>query len=126
MLARAGRREMALDVWRKGAEMRPECPEMLDQLVQLSARLQQVDPALDGARRLARQPGWETRGLLLTGQLESMVENPRAAIEAIEQARKQDPDAKGAPRPADDYRKILARCLLQLGRALRRRCSLES
>jgi len=117
MLGRAGRLEMALDVWKKGVQMEPEYPEMLDHLVQLSARLQRVDPALDAARRLARQPGWETRGLLLTGQLESMVENPRAAIKAIEQALKHDPTAKGAPRPADDYRKILARCLLQLGRA---------
>jgi tetratricopeptide (TPR) repeat protein len=117
MLGRAGRLEMALDVWQKGAEIPPECPELLDHLVQLSARLQKADPALDAARRLARQPGWETRGLLLTGQLEAMVENPRAAVAAIEEALKRDPAANGAPWPADHYRKILARALLQLGGA---------
>jgi tetratricopeptide (TPR) repeat protein len=125
MLARTGRLEMALDVWRKGTEAQPECPEMLDQLIQAAARLQRVDPALDAARRLARLPGWETRGLLLTGQLESTVENPRGAIAAIEQALKNDPDAKGAPWPAAYYRKILARSLLQLGRAKEAQAALK-
>jgi tetratricopeptide (TPR) repeat protein len=117
MLSRAGQLDMALDVWRNGAETRPECPEMLEHLVELAVRLHRADPALDAARRLAKQPGWEARGLLLTGQLEAMVENPRAAVEAIQQGLKLDPAARGAPWPADHYRKILARCLLLLGRA---------
>jgi tetratricopeptide (TPR) repeat protein len=117
MLGRGGRPEMALDVWRMGAEIRPEFPEMLDHLARLAARMQRLDTALDAARRLARQPGWEVRGLLLTGQLESMVENPKAAVAAIQEGLKRDPTARGALFPVDDYRKLLARDLLQLGRA---------
>jgi len=117
MLGRGGRPEKALEVWKKGVEVQPEFPEMLDHLARLSARLQRLDPALDAARRLARQPGWEARGLLLTGQLESMVENPKGAVAAIEQALKRDPAARGALFPVDHYRKLLARDLLRLGRA---------
>ncbi|MGO9465613.1 MAG: tetratricopeptide repeat protein [Isosphaeraceae bacterium] len=126
MLARGGRPEMALEVWQKGAEMKPEFPEMLDHLARLSARLQRLDPALDAARRLARQPGWEARGLLLCGQLESMVENPKGGAAALNEGLKRDPAARGAPFPADYYRKLLARDLLQLGRAREAREPLEA
>jgi hypothetical protein len=117
MIGRAGHPQLALDVWRKGLEIRPESPEMLEHLSRLSASLQRLDNALDGARRLARQPGWEARGLLLTGQLESMVENPKEGAAALEQGLKRDPAARGAVFPVDYYRKLLARDLLQLGRA---------
>jgi len=126
MLGRGGRSEMALEVWQKGVEMKPEFPEMLDHLARLSARMQRLDPALDAARRLARQPGWEARGLLLTGQLESMVENPKGGAAALEEGLKRDPTARGAPFPAGYYRTLLARDLLQLGRAREAREALES
>ncbi len=59
MLNRAGHPEMALEAWRKGTEIRPEFPEMLDHLARLSVELHLAEPALETARRLARQPGWE-------------------------------------------------------------------
>ncbi len=117
MLARAGKSEMALEVWRKGTEIRPEFPEMLDHLARLSAQFHLMDPALDAARRLARQPGWEARGALLTGQIESMVEDPKRAADALQQGLERDPAARGALLPVNYYRKALARSLLQLGRA---------
>jgi tetratricopeptide (TPR) repeat protein len=125
ILGRAGHPEKALDAWRKGGEMRPECPEMLEHLARLSARMEQLDPALDAARRLARQPGWEARGLLLAGQLESIVENPKGTVDAIEEGLRHDPSARGAPLPVDGYRKLLARALLQLGRAREAQAALE-
>jgi len=117
MLARGGRPELALDVWQKGVGIRPELPEMLDHLARLAARLQRVDTALEAARRLAQQPDWEARGLLLIGQLETMVENPKEGAAALEEGLRRDPTARGTLFPVDYYRKLLARDLLQLGRA---------
>src|SRR5262249_44459904 len=62
MLTRTGRPEDALELWEAWVKRGGNHPEMLDHFARLSARFQRLDPALDAAGRLSRQPGWEARG----------------------------------------------------------------
>ena len=66
-MVRTGRPESAIELWDGFLKRGVDHPEMLDHFSRLSARLQRFDPALDAARRLSRQPGWEARGLFLAG-----------------------------------------------------------
>jgi tetratricopeptide (TPR) repeat protein len=117
MMTRTGRPEAALALWDASLKERGDHPEMLDHYARLSARFQLMDPALDAARRLSRQPGWEARGLFLVGQIYDLIDDPPGAVEALEEALRRDPEARGAVLGADHYRKTLARNLLRLGRA---------
>jgi tetratricopeptide (TPR) repeat protein len=117
VLVRADKLGPALEVWKRGARVGPDHPELLDHLARLSAQVQYFDQAAEAARKLARQPGWEARGLLLLAEIQGLVENPEGAIEAVRDGLTLDPDAKGALFPASHYRNLLARSLLQLGRS---------
>jgi hypothetical protein len=99
---------------------------MLDHLTRLSIAMQRIDPAIELARRLARQPGWEARGAFLLAHLQEIVDNPPGAVDACQSALNRDPTAHGAPFAAAFYRKLLARNLLRLGRAREARESLET
>jgi len=126
VLVRSGRPESALEIWEKAAEDGPDHPELLDHLTRLSIRLQRLDQAAAAARRLARQPGWEARGLLLLGEIQSLLENPNGAVLALRQAFEHDPGTRGAPFAPAHYQRLLARSLLQLGRPAEARQPLES
>jgi tetratricopeptide (TPR) repeat protein len=116
ILTRTGRPEAALELWEASVKRGGNHPEMLDHFARLSARFQRMDEALDAARRLSRQPGWEARGLFLIGQIDDIIDDPPGAVEALEEALRLDPEARGAILGAVHYRKTLARNLLRLVR----------
>jgi len=126
VLVRAGKPESALELWEKAVEDGPDHPELLDHLTRLSVRMQRLDQAAAAARRLARQPGWEARGSLLLGEIQSLLENPKGAVIALRQAFEHDPGARGAPFDPAHYQRLLARSLLQLARPAEARQPLES
>jgi len=116
VVARAGKLEEALEVWNRAAKNGPDHPELLDHLSRLSARLQRLDEGAFAARKLAHQPGWEVRGLLILGEIEGLLDNPKGACDAVREGLTLDPEAKGAFFPSAHYRRLLARSLLRLGR----------
>jgi len=115
-IVRAGRQDLALEVWEKSLKSAPDHPELLDHLARLSFRLQHLDQSAAAARRLATLPGWEARGYLLLGDVQAQLENPKGAVDAIQKGLELDPTAKGAPLDVAHYQKLLARSLLELGR----------
>ena len=117
LLVRRDELDPALAVWKKGAAIAPDHPELLDGLAGLAIRLKWLDEASDAARRLERLPGWQARALLLRGEIETSLENPRGAIDALREGLRIDPEARGARLAAADYRRMLARDALMLGRA---------
>lgn len=126
LLARRDELDPALAVWKKGATIAPDHPELLDALSKLAIRLKWLDQANEAARRLARFPNWRARALLLRGEIETSLDNPRGAIEALREGLRIDPKALGARLSADDYRRMLARDALLLGRAEEAIASLET
>ena len=114
-LVRAGKPTGAIDTWAKALASGPDHPEMLDHLTRLSAGMRRLDEAALAARKLARQPGWEARGLLLLGEVQALLANPKGAVDAIRQGLSLDPNAKGLPFGPDHYRKLLARSSLEIG-----------
>jgi tetratricopeptide (TPR) repeat protein len=117
MLVRAGKLDQALAVWAKGARGAPEHPDLLSHLARLLITVTSLDEADKVVRRLARLPGWEARGLLLLGEVQGLIDNPKGAVDALREGLMLDPDAKGDLFPAAHYNNLLARSLLQLGRS---------
>ena len=62
-IVRAGKLDLAVEVWEKALKSGSDFPEMLDHLGRLSFRLQHLDQSAEAARRLATQPGWESARL---------------------------------------------------------------
>lgn len=115
ILERADKLDQALAVWKKGATLAPDHPELLDQLSRLAIRLKWLDTANEAASRLARLPGWKARGLFLQGEIQSLLDNPKGAIAALRDGLKIDPDANGTALTSAQYRLLVARSLLTLG-----------
>ena len=113
--ARAGNLERAFEIWNKATQSGPDHPEMLDHLARLAARMQRLDEAAVAARKLERQPGWEARGLLVLGEIQQLLKNPKGAVDAIRKGLELDPSAKGLPVGPDHFRKLLARSWLEIG-----------
>jgi tetratricopeptide (TPR) repeat protein len=116
VLARANKFESAREVWEAAAGRGPDHAEMLQSLGRLLIGFGRLDEAAEHARRLSRQTGWEARGSLLLGEVQSKLEDPLGAVEAIDRGLKLDPTAKGAHYPLGYYRKLLARSMLKIGR----------
>ena len=112
---RAGKLEQALEIWNKGVQSGSDHAELLDHLARLSVRLQRLDEAAAAARKLERLPGWEARGLLVLGEVQALLKNPKGAVDAIGKGLKLDPDPKGLPVGPDHFRKLLSRSWLELG-----------
>ncbi len=115
-LARLGRLETALELFKKGDAAGPDRAELLDNLARLAARLRRLDDASNAAEKLSRQPGWDARGLLLLGEIRAILDDTSGSVDALERALKLDPDAKGSVLGLAHYRRQLARGLLKLGR----------
>jgi hypothetical protein len=114
-LARLGRDETAMQVWEKAAALGagPEHPELLEALARQSLMLGRPDQADAVARRLARLPGQEGAGWLLSGQARYELDDLTAAAAALDQGLRV---ARHDPRQLAAERRLLARCWLQLGR----------
>ncbi len=114
---RQGDEQKALAIWSSAVQQPPEHPELLLVLANLLGRLQRVDESAALARRLAQIPGWEAAGLLMLGTSQFTMDDPAGAAETLTRGLKLDPEAAKAPLAPAVYRRILARCLLSLGRA---------
>jgi tetratricopeptide (TPR) repeat protein len=114
--SRQGNTQKALQVWSKAAQEPPEHPELLLSLANLLARMQRLDESAALARRLSLVHGWEAPGLLLLGTNCFSMDDHAGAAEALANGLRLDPEASKAPLEAAVYRKLLARCLLFLGR----------
>jgi tetratricopeptide (TPR) repeat protein len=112
---RTGKLDQALEIWNKGVKSGDAHAELLDHLARLSVRLQRLDEAAEAARKLERLPGWQARALLVLGEVQSLLKNPKGAVEAIQKALDLDPNPKGLPVGSDHFRKLLSRSLLELG-----------
>jgi tetratricopeptide (TPR) repeat protein len=126
MHARAGRVDLAFNVWKEAEQQGANHPELLEDLSRLSIGMQQMDQAAEAARRLARQPGWEAKGDFLLADIQEFIDNPPGVVAAARAALDREPTARGAVRDAAYYRKLLARNLLRLGRPAEARIPLEA
>ncbi len=115
-LARLGRFETALELFKKGEAAGPDRAELYDHLARLAGRLQRLDEASAAAMKLAKQPGWEARGLLLLGHIRGLLDDDQGSVEALKKALEIDPEATGAILGVNHFRRQLARGLLRLGR----------
>jgi tetratricopeptide (TPR) repeat protein len=113
---RQGDEDLTLKLWSRAADERPDLPELLLWLANLLARKQRLDEAMTLAKRVTQIPGWEAAGLLLLGTNRVTVEDYAGAAESLQKGLELDPKAQRAPLDAALYHKLLARCLLILGR----------
>jgi tetratricopeptide (TPR) repeat protein len=113
---RQGDENLALKLWGKAVDSPPDNPELLLWLANLLARKQRLDEAMALAKRVAQIRGWEAAGLLLLGTNRVTVEDYSGAAKNLQKGLELDPKAERAPLDAALYRKLLARCLLTLGR----------
>src|SRR5262249_61528421 len=96
-LVGAGKLDAALEVWQAAMKEGADQPELLDHLARLAFRLQRLDQSAEAARRLARHPDWDARARFLLGQVQSVIDNPRGAVEAPRQALHRHPGPRGGP-----------------------------
>ncbi len=116
LYARAGKLLEAWQIWDKAIKKDSDRPELLDNYARLSGRLQRLDEAAEAARRLARLPGSQARGLFILADIEQLLGNPKGASDALRVGLEQDPIAKDAFFPLSHYRRLMGRALLQLGK----------
>ena len=116
-LARLGRTETAMQVWEKGAGAGPEHPELLESLARQALALGRPETAAAAAGRLVRQPGPEGRGWLLLGEAWDQLDDPVAAVAALDRGlqavRAAGKERANSSAIGDGW----ARCRMQLGRA---------
>src|SRR6185437_5307065 len=92
----------------------PDHPETLDAVAQLYPQNDRENAAEDMAERLARQPGWEARGLLLLGTARAELHDPAGSVQALRRFFQLDPEGRiAAPGPVRPFRLLLARSLLK-------------
>ena len=65
--------------------------------------------------RLPRQPGWEARALLMSGEIEQLLKNPKGAVDALRRGLELDPSTTGLYAGPVHFRKLLARSWLEIG-----------
>jgi tetratricopeptide (TPR) repeat protein len=97
----------------------PDHPETLDMLLTLTLASDQprLLEAARRAERLARSTDWEVRGLLALGRVQHDLLQPAASAAALKRALELDPQlaqAEGDPR---EFRRLLARSLLENGQS---------
>jgi tetratricopeptide (TPR) repeat protein len=114
--SRQGDSQKALSVWSKACRELPEHPELLLSLANLLARMQRLDESSELARRLSLVPDWQASGLLLLGTNRFMMDDQAGAADALARGLQLDLAASKAPLDPGVYRKMLARCLISLGR----------
>ncbi len=114
--SRLGDEQKALAVWSKASES-ADHPELLRSLANLLARMQRIDESAALAQRLSLVPGWQAAGLLLLGTDRFYLEDYAGAAGVLRQGLELDPEVSKSTLGPGVYRKILARCLLSLGRA---------
>ena len=98
-------------------DARPDHAETLDALAAYWSGTRSMTDALDAAERLSHLPGWEVRGAVRLGRLRSELFDPDGAAADLAGALRRDPGLEGTGADPREIAKLLARCLLQCGRA---------
>jgi tetratricopeptide (TPR) repeat protein len=115
-LGRTGQDDLAIKSLEAALAAEPDRPDALSILAPLYAHGDRTAAAVDAAERLARQPGWEARGLMMLGTFRAENRNPAGAATALRQALQLDPTgAAVAPSPVAPMQLLLARSLLHTG-----------
>lgn len=124
-LARLGLRAEAIKAWEAALALDPRRADTLDGLATAYAQQERMDKAAECAERLARLPGFETRGALMLGVLRVDLDDPEGAAEILAQTQKRDP-AAFTGEAGVRYRRLLARLDLRLGRPAEARAELQA
>ncbi len=117
-MARLGRTDTAIQLWEKGAAIEGvESTELLEALARQSLASGRLEAADRWARRLARLPGAEVKGWLLSGEARDRLDDPTGAAEALDRGlgSAAADSTHGDPAELARYRRLLARCRLRLG-----------
>jgi tetratricopeptide (TPR) repeat protein len=104
----------------------PDHAETLDSLSLYWTKTRMMTDAVDAAERLSKQPGWEVRGEVRLGWLRSNLFDPAGAAGVLADSLRRDPKLAHADLEPAAARRVLARCLLQLGRPSEARAQIES
>ena len=107
----------AIGVFERGRALGPDNPEILHALARLYARERRLPEAIDAAGRLARCPGWESRGSLILGVLDVEHADPAGAASALDAALRSDPKLAGGITSPLEARKLLAGAFLRTDEA---------
>jgi tetratricopeptide (TPR) repeat protein len=116
-LSRTGKVELACKTYERARLANPDHPETLEALARLYLQNDRPNAAEEAALRLVRQPGWETRGLLILGTARAKLYDPAGAAQALGRFFELDPEGGvAAPSPVRPFRLLLASSLLQTRR----------
>ena len=125
ILDRVDRKDLALKAWATALEVDPNHPETLDEVTRLLSKTGRPDEAARAAERLARQPGWQARGLLLLGSIRDEINDPGGAAEAFRRALAHDPAALAKSHDPAKLGKQVARAFLRVAKPDEARPPLE-
>jgi tetratricopeptide (TPR) repeat protein len=124
--SRAGQLNQTKSAWNAALALDANHAEALYGLARLHAQERRFDVASDLAERLARQPGWEARGLRLLGLIRVDLNDPPGAVDALLGSLDHRDPGESTPAAGPDVRRPLARALLQTGRPDEARDQLQS
>ncbi|MGP0069625.1 MAG: tetratricopeptide repeat protein [Isosphaeraceae bacterium] len=126
VIDRLGDHETARECWTAGLRAAPDHAELLRAMALDSLQGGQPNLAAGFARRLAKQPGWESRGDQILGEAQYEDDDPAEAANSWRRALDRDPSARGGPGPPARLRKRLARALMRVGRRGQAQAQLEA
>lgn len=121
---RANKVSDALASFEKALAKDPNHPEALRDLVKLYIEKDRLTDALDVARRLGRQRGWEAAGAVGLGAVDDALDERAAAAAAFTNALELDPSVSRAPITFREVRLRLAGDLLRTSRPAEARSQL--
>jgi len=124
-LLRSGRGTEAQALWQKAVALEPDHAEALEQLGAMLASQNRLIEAAGLAERLARQPGFELRGELSLASLRAELGDPAGAAGLLHQALLRPEAARLDPASRAQYRKLLARTLLEMGQPAHAKAALD-
>lgn len=115
IIARQGNGDLALGVWEKALAEDPSHASMTEALAMLSAKKLRLEEAVKAAESLARLPGREPQGQLLSGIFRASMEDWTGSVAAFRKAFEIDPGARTPFMPADRVRRLFVKNLLRTG-----------
>ena len=124
-LMRSSRGPEATAVWQKAIALEPDHGEALEQLVAVLTSQNRLIEASGLAERLARLPGFELGGELSLASLRAELGDPAGAAALLHQALARPQAARLDAASTAQYRKLLARTLLEAGQPAQARGVLD-
>ena len=113
---RHGRPDAAATAWRKAIEAADVSPSQLEELARYCVQGRHFDEAILATERLSRQPGWESRGVIMLGTIRLELNNVPEAARLFRRALDLDPAVIDTSHDPTPLRKVVARTFLRMGR----------